>query len=508
MTSAVALPAAAAAAGAPWRRHAVALALVVAALLLLFRADAAALVDLWWTGTAWGHCLLIGPIVGWLVWQRRRELAALEPVAWVPGLALVAAGGLAWLLGAAGEVSFARQLGLLAMVEGAVVALLGPQVARGLAYPLAYAWFMVPLGDWLEPPLQTLTARLAVPLLHLAGVPATIDGVLVLAGPYRFEVAEACSGARFVVAMIALATLVAATCFTRWRRRLAFMAAAVVVPILANAVRAAATIYAAQLFSIEAASGFDHIVYGWLFFGIVIALVMGIGWRWFDRAPDARAVGPAALGPAPRRRPSLVAAALLVVAVAALFPAWSGTTARSDPLPDRIELPVVPGWHRVPLGRRAPWRPYYPDADHYLIGRYADAQGRTVDVAAAVYASQAGGRSLVRDGVGLVRDDAPWVRVADLPPIAGGRAVRLVAPGPVERVAASWYRVGTMLTGSAEAVKLETMRTRLAGGPQRAVAVHLSAERGPGQQPATAIARFAAAWGPLDRAADRLAGAR
>ena len=96
---------------------------------LTFRSDVGDLAHIWWNSTTFGHCLFIGPVIGWLVWQRRRELAALTPTAWWPGLLLVAAGGAGWLMGDAGSVSFARQLGVVLMLQGAVVTLLGAQVA-------------------------------------------------------------------------------------------------------------------------------------------------------------------------------------------------------------------------------------------------------------------------------------------------------------------------------------------------------------------------------------------
>ncbi|WP_436426467.1 archaeosortase/exosortase family protein, partial [Enterococcus faecium] len=89
--------------------------------------------------------------------------------------------------------SFARQFGLVVMLQGAVVTLLGAQVARGLLLPLCYAFFLVPFGEELEPPLQQLTVGIVMPLLHLVGVPAVSNGVLIHAGRYWFEVAEACS---------------------------------------------------------------------------------------------------------------------------------------------------------------------------------------------------------------------------------------------------------------------------------------------------------------------------
>ena len=107
------------------------------------------------------------------------------------------------------------------MLQGAVVAILGPHVARGLLFPLAYLAFLVPFGEALEGPLQTVTVAITMPLLHLFGVPASVDGVLITIPNGYFEVAEACSGAKFVIAMIAYGTLVANVCYVSWGRRAA-----------------------------------------------------------------------------------------------------------------------------------------------------------------------------------------------------------------------------------------------------------------------------------------------
>jgi len=495
-----------------WRRHLIGLALAVVAVLLIFHADVARMVTIWWTSTTFGHCLFIGPVIAWLVWQRRRELAALDPVAWWPGLLLVALGGAGWLMGDAGSVSFARQLGVVLMLQGSVVTLLGAQVARGLLFPLGYALFLVPFGESLEPPLQAVTVRIVMPLLHLFGIPATSNGVLIHAGRYYFEVAEACSGAKFVIAMLAFGVLVANVCFVSWRRRAWFMVAALVVPVIANGLRAFATIYAANLTSVEAATGFDHIVYGWLFFAIVMAAVLAIGWRWFDRAPDAPAFDPAALRPVGKGRVALPLAVVLTVATAGVWPMWSAAIGhRAARLPDQIALPDVPGWTRAPLSQTALWQPYYPGADHVLFGRYARG-GAAVDLAVAVFANQGEGHKIGAFGTGPLREEDRWVRIADTAPIAGGATLRMTAPGSrgraVERVVATWYVVGDTVTADERVVKIKTMTAKLLGGPQRAVAVHLSAEAMPGRDARADIAALARAIEPMDVFADRLTGTR
>jgi len=491
---------------AAWRQALVALALVAAALLIAFHRDLAAMAHIWWTSTTFGHCLFIAPVLTWLVWIRRRELARLRPEAWWPGIAIVAAGGFGWLVGDAAGVAFARQLGLVMMLQGAVVTLLGANVARGLMFPLCYAVFLVPFGDMLEPPLQQVTVAIVLPLLHLAGVPAAVDGVLIHAGRYYFEVAEACSGAKFVIAMLAYGVLVANLCFASWRRRLLFMLVCLVVPVLANGVRAFGTIYAAHLTSVERATGFDHIVYGWLFFGLIMVLVMAIGWRWFDRAPDAPAFDPATLSTPLKHRIALAPAVALVLLTAGLFAGWSAAiAARTAILPAQIDLPAVPSWQRAPLSTRAPWQPYYPGADHYLFGRYTDRNGAAADLAIAVFASQREGKKLAAFGTGALREGDVWVRVADVPGFAGGRAMRMTAPGPVERIVATWYRAGGMVTGDDRIVKLATLKARMLGGDQAAVAIHISAE---GAAARRTIENFLGALGPIDRLAHDVAAPR
>ncbi|MBN8807683.1 MAG: exosortase A [Sphingomonas sp.] len=490
-----------------WRRPLAALAVTAALLLAMFRHDAAALATLYWTNTTFGHCLFIAPVIAWLVWIRRHELAQLTPQGWAPGVAVVAGGGLCWLVGEAAGVSFARHLGLVTMLQGSVLTLLGPNVARGLAFPIAYAWFLVPFGDFLEPPLQTVTVWITMHLLHLVGVTATVNGVLITAGEKYFEVAEACSGSKFVIAMVAYGVLVANLCYRTWRRRAAFLGVALVVPVLANGLRAFGTIYAAVLTSVEAATGYDHIVFGWVFFGVVMAAVLAIGWRWFDRAPDAPAFDPATLRAPIRWRLDPLAAALLVLASAAVFPAWSQAIAgRTQPLPAHIDLPEVVGWTRAPLSTRAPWQPHYTNPDHQLFGRYVDAQGDAVDLSITVYGSQSEGRELVGFGIGVLQQDDRWVRVKDLAPLDGGSLMEITAAGPVERLVATWYRVGDVTTASGKIVKLQTLKAKLFGGPQRAVAIHVSAEVLPGRDPHAVMTRFLAALGPIDALADRSAG--
>jgi exosortase/archaeosortase family protein len=189
-------------------------------------------------------------------------------------------------------------------------------------------YFLVPFGGEIIPPLQAITARIAIALTHLSGVPATLTGVFIDTPIGRFEVAEACSGVKFLIAMIALGALVAHMGFRSSQRRALFLAACCVVPVLANGVRAWGTIYVAQSQGVAFAAGFDHIVYGWIFFALVMAAVLGVAWRFFDRPIDDRLVDVDAIETSPTLTAlsqfemgawRALAAMLLAAVAAALF---------------------------------------------------------------------------------------------------------------------------------------------------------------------------------------------
>jgi exosortase A len=492
-----------------WRAHLLALGFATAAILLLFYHDAAGIVSIWWNSATFNHCLLLPPLLWWLVAQRRNELAQLTPAAWWPGLLLVGAGAFGWMLGEAGGVAFARHLGLMFMLQGAVIALLGRHVAQGLAFPLFYALFLVPAGEELVPLMQTVTAQIASALLSLTGVPAHLEGIFITTPTGYFQVAEACAGVKFLIAMAAFGALVANVCFRSWKRRIALVAVSLAVPILANGVRAWLTIYVAhRTGSVDLAAGFDHVVYGGIFFAVVIAIILALGWRFFDRGVNEPWFDPKKLQPEAPRGARLNGVVGGIVGLILAPVAWLFLVGASGarPVPAAVAMPQVPGWQIVPQGQGRPWQPHYVGADLVRLAHYRDAQGRNVDLAIVVFASQSEGRELVGFGQGAVQPEGAWAWTANAAPPPGGRAERIASNG-VEREVLSFYRVGDVLTGSGVEVKLETLKTRLLGGPQRAVAILVSAEdSAAGVTARPALDDFVRALGPLDRLADRAAG--
>lgn len=486
------------------------------ALIALFAQDWAEMAGQWWNSSTYTHVLLVPPIIAWLVWQRWPQLRLLAPSPWWLALVLFALALLGWVLGAFAGFSLLRQAGAVAMLGAAVLVFLGPRVGWALAFPLGYMAFLVPFGDELIPPLQTITAKLTIGLVHLSGIPAAIDGVFIDTPAGLFEVAEACSGIKFLIAMIAFGVLAAHVCFVSPRRRAAFLAMCVVVPVLANGVRAWGTIAIAQSRGVEWAAGFDHVVYGWFFFAFVMALVIAAGWRFFDRAPDAQLVDPAALEASPLltrlagRSIALPAALGLILALALAGQGWANAAdALNAPLPRQIHLPQVPGWRRVDYAPAMPWQPRAAGAEHRLLGRYADGAGHTVDVFFALYSGQSEGREAGGFGEGALTPESGWAWRASGPQAPGCKSERLLGKGEVERLAQTCYRTGALLTGSNMRLKLANILDRLLLRARPTMLLILSSEGRPGSAaPEQALDAFRRDAGPLGLWVDGMARLR
>lgn len=489
-----------------WRAPLALLAALWLVMLLLFARDFAAMAVQWWNSSTYNHILFIPPLLVWLVMQRAGQIAPLEPQPWWPGLAAIAAGGFVWLLGDAAGVALLRHLGVVLLLQAAVITTLGPMLTRALLFPLAYALLLVPFGDELLPLFQSITADLSMLILGLTGTPAVRDGIFITTDAGLFEVAEECAGVMFLVAMVAFSTLAANLCFTSWRRRIIFIACALGATVVANAIRAAGTILVAEIYGIEYAVGVDHIVYGWFFFAFIMVAIMLVARRWFDRPATAPAVDVRGLD---RPFPLTGSAYMLApVAVALLVapPLWvQFVGGKQGALPARVTLPDVRGW--TIGGTPDPvWKARFDGADHFIQRRYTDAAGRTVDVALASYAHQGEGREVAGYGQGAVDPESGWIRNNATGQMAGASLAQLFHPGPVLRDAATWYIVAGQTSGDPRQAKWLTLQARLGGGDPRAAALIISSEKRSGG--AAAMRDWLNAAGGVRKIADRATESR
>ena len=160
-------------------------------------------------------------------------------------------------------------------------------VGVGVVFPLLFLFFAVPMGEDLTPPMMEFTATFTVEALKLSGIPVYRDGLWFSLPSGNWSVVEACSGVRYLIAAFTLGFVYAyITYHTLWKRVL-FVILSVVVPILANGLRAYMIVMIGHLSKMEYATGVDHLIYGWIFFGVVMFVLFWIGsyWQEEDRPP-------------------------------------------------------------------------------------------------------------------------------------------------------------------------------------------------------------------------------
>jgi exosortase A len=269
----------------PWRTALPALAGLLLAIGLLYRETASTMVGIWLRSDTFAHCLLVLPISLWLIWRQRGRLAMLTPRAqpWVL-LALLAVAAF-WLLADLVVVNAATQFAFVAMLVLAVPAVLGFDVTRAILFPLLFLFLGVPFGEFALPTLMEWTADFVVFALQLTGIPVYREGQHFVIPSGSWSVIDECSGVRYVMASFMVGSLFAYLNYRSYKRRAVFMLVSLVVPVVANWLRAYMIVMLAHLSGNKIAVGVDHILYGWVFFGVIILVMFMIGARWAE--PDA-----------------------------------------------------------------------------------------------------------------------------------------------------------------------------------------------------------------------------
>jgi exosortase A len=442
-----------------------ALFLLLGAVLVAYGATAAAMVSIWSSSSTFAHAFIVPPIVVWLIWRKRHALAAAprQPCPWM--LLPMGALAFAWLLGDVASVGSITQLAMTGLLVLAVPVVLGLPVARVILFPLAFLFFAVPLGEFLLPQLMSWTADFTVFALRATGVPVFRQGNQITIPSGTWSVVEACSGVRYLIASLMVGTLFAYLSYRSTRRRWIFVGVSILVPIVANWVRAYVIVLLAHLSSNRIAVGVDHLIYGWIFFGVVIGLMFMIGGHWAE--PEATIPpGGADVVAVPSRQRSagglawataFAATVVVILPHLALHPMGEVPSTGTVRLSSLDSLPDAGPSTSVPL---AGWKPDFRQPSAESIASY-EAGGRSVGVYIGYYRQQNYRRKLVSSDNSLVKSDNPaWVQVGqgrDTVEIAGdvltvrSAVIRGVSrPGTPEQSLRVWqlYWVGDRLTVS------------------------------------------------------------
>jgi exosortase len=234
----------------------------------------------------WGHAYFIPLISGYLIWQRRHELARLTPRPFWPGLAPLLLGIMSYFFFLATPASnhMLQGASIIVALLGLLLLVLGPAYMPHLFLPVCYLGFGVRISqqimDQFTFRLQLWASQGSYVLLKVLGalfgfgVELSGNNITMIKGNLTpmapLNVAEACSGMRMVIAFFALAAAVALLSCRHWWQRIALLIMAAPVAIFLNIIRVS-VLSLASLGNANWAAGEAHMLIG------TILLVPGLG---------------------------------------------------------------------------------------------------------------------------------------------------------------------------------------------------------------------------------------
>lgn len=282
------------------------LTLIAAAFALVvgLYADSYASMAAHWQHADFHHGTLVFPIAAFLLWRARARIAEVVSVPWAPGLVAIAALVIGWMMARSSAVAGAEHLAVVLLIPALIATLLGAAVARAALFPLLFLVAAVPIGDNLVPNLVEVTAGISSALLRAVGVPVFRDGAFLTLPGGNFEIAETCAGLRYLISGTMIALLFAYLTYQSNVKRGILVAIMAVTIVVANGLRAFIVMYVASASDMRYLAGRDHVVFGWVLFGIVLAIVLWVGSGYADE--DERRYHRAASGHEPPRFGTLI----------------------------------------------------------------------------------------------------------------------------------------------------------------------------------------------------------
>ena len=253
---------------------------VVAILIGLYARVFPVWLDDLWNDPNYSHVYIVPIISGFVIWQRRRELAALPIQGSWYGVPVLVAGLCALILGDIGAETFLMRTSLIVVIAGLVLFHLGPRMLRALAFPLGFCLFLVPMPAIffyaITARLQNIAAETGAWGLDLLGVPVLLDGNIIHLSRVTLGVTEACSGIRSLITLVGLGVAWAYLMLPKLWMQIVLVASVVPITIVSNAGRIVMTGLVGRWFGVEYAEGFFHFFSGWLVFVIAVLCLLAV----------------------------------------------------------------------------------------------------------------------------------------------------------------------------------------------------------------------------------------
>jgi exosortase A len=451
--------------------------LLILVTALLYRQSYMSMVEAWLNSETYSHGFVIPLIAIFFAWQRRARAAMVHAKVWWPGLALITGISIIWTISALVNVRVIEQFAAVAVIPAIIVTLYGPALTRVFTLPLAYLFFAVPFGQGLVPIFMEWTADFTVGALQIFGIPVLREGLHFSTANGNFNIVEACSGVRYLLASIATGTAFAFLAYGGWKKRALFILAAIVTPIIANGIRAFAIVLIAHYSNMQLAVGIDHFIYGWFFFGIIMLLLFWFGGRFADH--DARETF-VSDSPGVRRENGedvwkTVAAGIVLLLLVGFGPVLSESRhqdSNNRPIYFPVGTALGEGW-QGPIAAESAWDLAFQGATRN--GAVAYSNGDVVlELRMAVYDIQTQGAELVNFRNRLADSDwrARTIDVTKATPKSGfDYSAAAINRGMTNYILLHWYQYGAEMTTNSYYAKWLELRSLIEPVPAMVVAV-------------------------------------
>lgn len=231
------------------------------------------LATLGWVNADHTHAYFLVPIFLWLVYRKRAVLHRVEAVS-LPGALLFLAGALLYIFSRINDFMFLQATSFVWVIWAIFLLRYTLPSVKQMLFPLSYLMFIVPppflVIDTVTMPLKTIATAGSYFLLKTAQLPVSLHGAILRVGNYDFFVADACSGYRSMVTLLALGALYAYLQNTTPAKKWLIFMSVVPLGIAGNIFRIFLTGCLGHYVGIQFAEGFFHEFSGAVVFLIAI----------------------------------------------------------------------------------------------------------------------------------------------------------------------------------------------------------------------------------------------
>lgn len=195
-----------------------------------------------------------------------------SPSKW--GLWLTLFGVFVYWIGIKSAQTHTVVMSFIILLYGVPLYVFGRDASRWLVFPIAFLFLMVPLNflDRITVPLANFVTLCAAAICNTIGVEVVCRGTEIKSakGAFQFEIAEACSGIRSLVALgMVTAVYAYLTENVQWKRW-AIFCASIPLAVLGNVARVTTIMLVAQAFGQGVAGGLYHDYSSFIFFPVAL----------------------------------------------------------------------------------------------------------------------------------------------------------------------------------------------------------------------------------------------